>query len=114
MAGSKPKVRVGLEVLATIVAEDGLPRLGKTSNVSSTGMLLELSSPLEVGAKIKVRLFIPGRASRIELDGEITREGKATAERRQYGVKFAELSPDTEFELARFLAIRLDRIGPSR
>jgi len=114
MAGSKQKVRVGLEVLATIVPEGGFPRLGKTSNVSSSGMLLELSTPIAIGSKIRVQFFVPGRASRVELDGEIIREGSPRAEGHEYGVKFVDLSLESEFELARFLAIRLDRQGPSR
>lgn len=114
MAGSNSKVRVGLEVLARIVPEAGHPRLGKTSNVSSTGMLVELASPIEVGSKIKVELFIPGSGNKVEIDGEIIREGEATAEGREYGVRFVGLSVDSEFELARFLAIRLDTLGPSR
>lgn len=114
MADSSSKVRVGLAVLATIVPEGGFPRLGKTFNLSSTGMLLEVSAPLELGTKIRVKLFVPGSANKVEIDGEVIREGAATAEGHEYGVKFVDLSLETEFELARFLAVRLDRIGPSR
>lgn len=114
MAGSSPKVRVGLEVLANIVPEGGFPLLGKTFNVSSSGMLVEVSTALEVGTKIRVELFVPGRATKIQVDGEIIREGDASAEGHEYGVRFVGLSTESEFELARFLAIRLDRIGPSR
>lgn len=114
MAGSGSKVRVGLEVLANVVPEGGFPLLGRTSNVSSTGMLLEVSTPLEIGTKIRVELFVPGRAKKLQIDGEIIREADRRADGYEYGVKFAGLSPDSEFELARFLAIRLDRKGPIR
>jgi hypothetical protein len=114
MAGSSPKVRVGLEVLANIVPEGGFPLLGRTFNVSSSGMLLEVSAALDLGTKLKVELFVPGRATKLQVDGEIIREGEARVEGHEYGVRFVGLSPDAEFELARFLAIRLDRIGPSR
>ncbi|MFA6954378.1 MAG: PilZ domain-containing protein [Thermoanaerobaculia bacterium] len=114
MAGSIPKVRVGLEVLANIVPEGGFPLLGKTFNVSSSGMLVEVSTALEVGTKLRVELFVPGRATKLQVDGEIIREGEAKTEGHEYGVRFVGLSPEAEFELARFLAIRLDKIGPSR
>jgi len=114
MAGSGSKVRVGLEVLATIVPEGGLPCLGRTFNVSSSGMLLEISAALEVGTKIRVELFVPGSANKVKIDGEVSREGEARGGMHEYGVRFVNLSLDSEFELARFLAIRLDRIGPSR
>lgn len=114
MAGSGSKVRVGLEVLANVVPEGGFPRLGKTSNVSSSGMLLEVSTPMEIGTRIRVELFVPGRAKKIQLDGEIIRDGAAGAGRYEYGVSFVDLSLESETELACFLAVRLDKKGPSR
>jgi hypothetical protein len=114
VAGSGSKVRVGLEVLANVVPEGGFPLLGKTSNVSSSGMLLEVSAALDIGTKLRVELFVPGKATKLQVDGEIIRQGNARGERHEYGVRFVDLSPEAEFELARFLAIRLDKIGPSR
>ncbi len=95
MAGSSPKVRVGLEVLAKIVPEGGFPRLGKTFNVSSSGMLLEVAAALDIGTKIRVELFVPGSANKVRIDGEIIREGDPRVEGHEYGVRFVGLSPES-------------------
>ena len=114
MPRAKPKVRVGLDVLASVIPEGGFPLLGKTTNVSSTGMLVEVRTPLEVGSRVKVKLFVPGSTNQVEITGEVIREAAVTDTGHTYGVQFVELSQDSEFELQRFLAIRLDKTGPSR
>lgn len=109
MVTKKAKPRVGLEVLVTVVPQGGLPHLGKTNNLSTSGMLLAVPAALEVGARVELKLFLPGGGSKVDVVGEISRDAGATKEGNRYGVQFVDLPLDSEFEIEKFLASRLDR-----
>lgn len=106
---SKAKPRVGLEVLVTVVPEGGLPHLGKTTNLSTSGMLLTVPAALEVGARVELKLFLPGGGTKVDVVGEITRDAGPGKDGSRYGVQFVDLPLDSEFEIEKFLANRLDR-----
>lgn len=114
MANAKAKARIGLEVLVTVVPEGGLPHLGKTTNVSTSGMLLEIARPLDVGVRVQLKLFLPGVGKKLDVAGEVTRDAGRTDDVYRYGVQFVEMPVESVAEIERFLAVRLDRHGPSR
>lgn len=109
MEPTQAKPRVGLEVLVTVVPEGGLSHLGKTSNLSPSGMLLEVRAPLEVGQRIQLKLFLPGTTKQIEVTGEVTRGAGSSDGIDRYGIRFVDLPREIEAELERFLASRLER-----
>jgi hypothetical protein len=111
MSGRTPQERIGLEVLVTIVPQGGLPHLGKTSNLSPSGMLLEIAEPLETGEHIEVKLFLPGTPKRIELTGEVTRDAGAAGENHRYGVRFLDVTKEHAADIEHFHASRLRRSG---
>lgn len=106
---TQAKPRVGLEVLVTVVPEGGRSHLGKTNNLSPSGMLVEVGEPLVVGERIEVKLFLPGTTKKLEFAGEVTREAARSPDRYSYGVHFVDLTPDIEEDLEKFLAGRLER-----
>src|SRR5512140_2873150 len=106
---SKSKPRVGLEVLVTVVPEGSLPHLGKTNNLSTSGMLLDVPTSLEVGERVELKLFLPGGEKKVDVVGEISRDAGSTKEGNRYGVQFVDLPFESEFEIEKFLAARLDR-----
>ena len=105
--------RVGLEVLVTVVPEGGLPHLGATRDVSKSGMLVEMSGPLDVGSRLEVRLFLPTaarQAIRLDLRGEVTRDAGANgAGKNRYGIRFVDLSGEAEKAIDDFVALQATR-----
>jgi PilZ domain. len=116
MAASKGKAmaRISPEVLVTVVPEGDRPHLGKTSNVSKSGMLLEIARPLDIGVRVQLKLFLPGIGKRLDVAGDVTRDAGRTDDVYRYGVRFVELPIESEVEIERFLAVRSDRHGSSQ
>jgi len=109
MAASKRKAgaRVGLEVLVTVIPEGGRPHLGKSRNLSTTGMLVEIAGPLEVGSRAQLKLFLPGIGKlRLSATGQVIREAEPIGEVRQYGLRFVEMPAETAIAIERFLTAR--------
>lgn len=108
MAAGKRKAmaRVGLEVLVTVVPEGGRPHLGRSRNLSTLGMLLEIARLLEVGARVQLKLFLPGGGKRLDVTGEVTRDAGGTDDAHRYGVQFVGLPRESTVEIERFLAAR--------
>lgn len=107
------KPRVGVEVLVTVVPEGGRSHLGRTGNLSPSGMLLQIAEELRIGHRLELRLFLPGTSKKLELAAEVTREDFRSPNAYRYGVRFIDVHPEVEADLDRFLAARLDRQRPS-
>ncbi|MFZ2491408.1 MAG: PilZ domain-containing protein [Thermoanaerobaculia bacterium] len=107
------KPRVGVEVLVTVVPQGGRSHLGRTGNLSPSGMLLQVGEELQIGHRLELKLFLPGTAKKIEMAGEVTREDSRGENAYLYGIRFIDLEPEVEAVLDRFLMTRLDRRRPS-
>lgn len=114
MAASRRKAgpRVGLEVLVTVIPADGRAHLGRSRNLSGTGMLVEIAAPLELGSRVQVKLFLPGTGkARLIATGEVIREAGSAGPERQYGVRFVEMPVETAIAIERFLSGKDARKG---
>jgi CheY-like chemotaxis protein len=75
--------------------------LGRAINVSRTGILVELDTPLSIGAACEIRFNLPGQSEPVRARGVVrrrARESGATA----FGVEFGALAPEDRTRLHRF------------
>lgn len=113
MAGSradsrrKAGPRVGLEVLVTVIPEDGRAHLAQSRNLSGTGILVKIPETLAIGSQVQLKLFLPGTGNaRFVATGEVIREGEPDGQDREYGVRFVEMPGEAAIAIERFLSGR--------
>ena len=73
---------------------------GSVLNLSATGMLIEASGALEVGADLDFRFQLPGSSEFVRGAGQIMREAKQDC----YGVRFYGLEGDAAERIKAFVA----------
>jgi CheY-like chemotaxis protein len=81
-------------------------RVGFTRNVSSSGMLLEADSGLDVGSLLGLRFFVPGKTEEVSADGEVVRLHGLTGVRSVVGVHFVTIGSDDRTLIRTFVAAR--------
>ena len=89
------KIEVSLE-------KDGRFILGRSVNISSNGMLLEVDRVLPGEGRVRLHFFLPGDARPLQLDGEVLRAEFAGA-MAKYGVRFVETSDGDRERIDQFV-----------
>jgi CheY-like chemotaxis protein len=100
------KVRVGV----SLFLPSGHEVKGMLSNLSETGMAVELPQKFELNTQVRVRFSLPTTHSTIEAKGEIAWQDNA----KQAGVRFLHLEKIQQRDLEQWLARKFDSIkaGP--
>ena len=103
LRGSKRKD--SLNLLDYIVLDESGKELSRamarTLNVSEKGILLETSTPFDMGQKLEITIGLENDL--VEVLGRIVRCTKAEGEGYNSGVEFLEISPDQMVTLRKFL-----------
>ena len=89
------KIEVSLE-------KDGRFLLGRSMNISSNGMLLEVDRVLPGEGRVRLHFFLPGDARPLQLDGEVLRAEFAGA-MAKYGVRFVDTSDGDRERIEQFV-----------
>ena len=89
------KIEVSLE-------KDGRFILGRSVNISSNGMLLEVDRVLPGEGRVRLHFFLPGDARPLRLDGEVLRAEFAGA-MAKYGVRFVDASDGDRERIEQFV-----------
>lgn len=66
--------------------------IGRACNLSVTGLLLESSSPLPTGTRLRLEFYLPRTKSQIKVGAEVVRTAVAPDGAHQAGVRFTDLS----------------------
>jgi CheY-like chemotaxis protein len=80
---------------------------GAILNLSGTGMLVDVSQTLAMGAELQFRFLIPGERESIQGSGQVVREERA----KRYGVHFERLAGSASERILRYVAAAS---GPAR
>ncbi len=108
MASSIENSRAYRAQLAYVAAyqpiKDGVPvgiRLASTTvNLSSTGALINASSPLEIGTTLRLQLHIPGYQQTLIANCRVIRvEEKIPAQKYWLGLQFEQIDPSDAIEI---------------
>ncbi len=89
------KIEVSLE-------KNGRFVLGRSLNISATGMLLEVDRVLPGEELVRLHFFLPGDAKPLQIDAEILR-AEFTGTMAKYGLRFINLNPEERERIERFV-----------
>jgi CheY-like chemotaxis protein len=89
------RVEVALENAGRVV-------VGRSLNVSTTGMLLETEHMLPGDARLHVQFYLPGESRPLQVHVEILRSEFAGTMAR-YGVRFLDLQAEAEMQIDRYV-----------
>lgn len=89
------KVEVSLE-------KNGRFLLGRSMNISSTGMLLEVDRVLPGEGRVRLHFFLPGDPRPLQLEGEILR-AEFSGAMAKYGVRFLTVSDSERERIEQFV-----------
>lgn len=89
------KIEVSLE-------KNGRFVLGRSMNISATGMLVELDRVLPSEDKVRLHFFLPGDPKPFQLDAEILRAEFAGTVAK-YGLRFLNAGPDEKKRIEHFV-----------
>jgi CheY-like chemotaxis protein len=78
--------------------------VGRARNLSATGLLLETSTPLKVGASLELKFFLPKTKSSLDLKGEVMRVLKGADETLEIGIRFVDLSQSDQEQLQEYVS----------
>jgi len=76
--------------------------LGRSLNVSATGMLLETEHMLPGDVQLKVQFYLPGESKPLQVRVEILRS-EFTGTMARYGVRFVDLQWDAKQQIERYV-----------
>ncbi|MCZ6777328.1 MAG: response regulator [Acidobacteria bacterium] len=99
--------RVEIQVLVVASMPDGqkiTKRIGRSVDVSETGMLAEFPSPLPEGSILDLRFFLPGQKEGITIRAEVARCASRTEDAYDTGLRFTDIEPADKERLQAFLA----------
>jgi len=89
------KIEVSLE-------KDGRFILGRSVNISSNGMLLEVDRVLPGEGRVRLHFFLPGDARPLQIEGEVLRAEFAGA-MAKYGVRFVDTGDGDRERIEQFV-----------
>jgi CheY-like chemotaxis protein len=78
--------------------------VGRARNLSATGLLLETNTPLQVGAALELKFFLPKTKSSLEVKGEAVRVIKGADGTLEVGIRFIDLSQTDQEQLQEYLS----------
>jgi len=98
-----------MQVKATVAGETGdIKFTAGTINISSTGILIETSQPLNIGDTVNCSFILPGTLA-ISVKGEVVRMLKKPAgNTHQYGIRFASISASAQRIIEEFVKSRFE------
>jgi CheY-like chemotaxis protein len=101
-----PRAAVRIRAQLTTVCEDGKVEIvGRTSNISVTGLLLETPSTLEVGQRVRFELLTAGGDDMVSGEAEVVQQATSAREGiNSVGVRFVELHGRSRELIEAFLA----------
>jgi response regulator RpfG family c-di-GMP phosphodiesterase len=89
------KIEVSLE-------KNGRFLLGRSVNISSTGMLVEVDKMIPQEGPVRLHFYLPGDARPLQIPAEILR-AEFSGSMSKYGMRFLELSEDERERIGRFV-----------
>jgi DNA-binding response OmpR family regulator len=93
------------------VTSEGSLKLGKTLNVSSNGVLVELETPIAIGRAASLEFFLPEDARPVHASGKIVRRTSDLDHfHPAYGIRFTEIAEEDQVRIDAFVAER-ERAG---
>ena len=93
------------------VTSEGSLRLGKTLNVSSNGVLVEIETPIAIGRAASLEFFLPDDAKPIQASGKIVRRTNDLDHfHPAYGIRFTEIAEEDQVRIDAYVAER-ERAG---
>jgi CheY-like chemotaxis protein len=76
--------------------------LGRSLNISSNGMLLEVDRVLPGDGRVRIHFYLPGDPKPMQIIGEVLR-AEFTGTMAKYGVRFVETEDDQRERIERFV-----------
>lgn len=78
--------------------------VGQAKNLSATGLMLETTTPLQVGARLNLQFFLPKTKASLKVEGEVARVLGAPGGTQQIGIRFVNLSQSDQEQLQEYLS----------
>jgi CheY-like chemotaxis protein len=104
--------RVLLSVVRYGEAQGRNAFFANSHDISTAGLLLETSKPVEKGDRVSCSFFLPG-GRRVAGDGEVVRIASRSDPERKYGVKWLHLAPEALEAIDIFVKERNTKHGRS-
>ena len=76
--------------------------IGRSLNISSTGMLIELDRVLPGDGKLRVHFYLPGESQPMQIDAEVLR-AEFTGTTAKYGLHFVTVNDEERDRIERFV-----------
>lgn len=76
--------------------------MGRSLNVSATGMLIEMDRVLASGGPLRVQFYLPGESRPVKVLVELLRS-EFVGTMARYGVRFIDLQPDAAAQIERYV-----------
>lgn len=98
------RVEVKILVVAAPVAEvKSEKRIGRSVDLSESGLLAEFPRPMTVGTQVDLRFFLPGQHDGIALRAEVARCATRGEDAHDVGFRFVDVPPSDLERLRKFL-----------
>ena len=78
--------------------------VGHAKDLSATGLMLETTTQLQVGARLKLQFFLPKTKASLKVEGEVVRIGQDAGGTREIGVRFVNLSQSDQEQLQEYVS----------
>jgi DNA-binding response OmpR family regulator len=76
--------------------------MGRSLNISATGMLIESERVLPGEGRLRLKFFLPGEAAPVQVMAEVLR-AEFSGNMARYGLRFVELQPDAREQVERYV-----------
>ncbi len=99
------RVEVRTLVVASLAGAQGKEkRVGRSVDLSESGLLAEFPRPLPVGTAVDLRFFLPGQLEGVSAPAVVARCASRSEEVHDVGFRFGELLPAEAERLRKFLS----------
>ena len=78
--------------------------VGQAKNLSATGLMLETTTQLQVGARLKLQFFLPKTKASLKVEGEVARISRGDGGTQEIGVRFVNLSQSDQEQLQEYVS----------
>lgn len=99
--------RVEIRILVVASMPEGqkiMKRIGRSVDLSESGMLAEFPRPLPEGSIVDLRFFLPGQKEGLTIRAEVARCASRTEDAHDAGLRFTDIEPADKARLQAFLA----------
>jgi len=99
------RVEVRTLVIASVPVDQKVEkRIGRSVDLSESGMLAEFSRPLPAGSIVDLRFFLPGQLEGLTIRAEGARCASRTEDAHDAGLRFTDIAPADGERLRAFLS----------